>query len=362
MPSRLFSLRFSLFRRQRVFLLAAISVCFSGAVVAASASTAPAEAAAPGCTVSAILVNSCRPWLGAESGGYGVNTFKARMLEHESRIGRQLDIVHEYLGPGAVLTPDIVSLANRPGTIPLVNWAPSTRWVAAAGGNATVNSQIDAMAASVKSLGDTKIMMAVFHEPENDISPGGDANCPTTAFKGSAGAAADYVRMWHNVRQRFNQHGVTNVVWVMNYMGWKGWNCVVRDLWPGNQYVDWVTWDPYPNAATWTSFVSGFYNFLTAHNDAAHDFLSKPWGLSEFGYVGSNQTAAYALYDEARRDLHNNVFPKLKAYVVWDQHTAVSHDDRVGYTAAGVKDPTEQAHYNTFASDPLLSDDPVPAG
>ena len=61
--------------------------------------------------------------------------------------------------------------------------------------------------------------------------------------------------MWHNVRARFDALGVTNVVWVMNYMGWKDWNCVVKDLWPGNDYVDWVMWDPYPKNATWTSFV-----------------------------------------------------------------------------------------------------------
>ena len=53
------------------------------------------------CTISAKLVNSCRPWLGAESGNYGVGSgFRARMLEHEARIGRQVDIVHAYAGPG----------------------------------------------------------------------------------------------------------------------------------------------------------------------------------------------------------------------------------------------------------------------
>ena len=59
-------------------------------------------------------------------------------------------------------------------------------------------------------------------------------------------------------------------------------------------------WDPYPRNATWTNFVNIFYNYLIANNDAEHDFMSKPWGLAEFGYVGTSQTAAYAIYDEAR--------------------------------------------------------------
>ncbi len=50
----------------------------------------PARAADPICTISAKLVNSCRPWIGAESGGYGglsSTAFRARMLEHEARVG-----------------------------------------------------------------------------------------------------------------------------------------------------------------------------------------------------------------------------------------------------------------------------------
>ncbi len=106
--------------------------------------------------------------------------------------------------------------------------------------------------------------------------------------------------------------------------------------------------------------VGSFYNYLTANSDAEHDYLSKAWGLGEFGYVGSSQTAAYAMYDEARRALQNNVFPKLKAYVVWDNWTSSSHDDRVRFTEDHIADPVEQEHYNAFANDPLLMGTAVP--
>ena len=120
--------------------------------------------------------------------------------------------------------------------------------------------------------------------------------------------------MWHNVRERFDTLGVTNVVWVMNYTGYLTGQCLTKDLWPGNDYVDWVMWDPYPKIASWTATVGSFYNYMTNNSDAEHDFLSKAWGLGEFGYVGSSQTAAYAMYDEARRNLQNGVHPRLKAY------------------------------------------------
>ena len=257
--------------------------------------------------------------------------FRARMLEHEARIGRQLDIVHEYLGAATVLTDDMVTLAKRPGTIALVNWRVAGRWANGDGRSATVNNQIDAMAEEHQGPRSTKIMLAVLPRARERHLARRRPQLPGDAFSGSSGTVTDYVDMWHNVRSRFDALGVTNVVWVMNYMGWKDGTASSRTS--GRETVRRLgEWDPYPKTATWTSFVNTFYDFLIANNDATHDFVSKPWGLAEYGYVGSSQTAAYAMYDEARRNLQNGVHPRLKAYVVWDNHTSSSHDDRVGYT------------------------------
>ena len=112
------------------------------------------------------------------------------------------------------------------------------------------------MAASIKALGTTKIMLTLYHEPESDISPGGAPSCPTLTLNGTSGSTADYVNMWHNVRERFDALGVTNVVWVMNYIGLRRRGTAsTKDLWPGNDYVDWVMWDPYPKNASWTAAV-----------------------------------------------------------------------------------------------------------
>ena len=66
------------------------------------------------------------------------------------------------------------------------------------------------------------------------------------------------------------------------------------------------------------------------------------------------------MYDEARRNLQNGVHPKLKAFIVWDNYTSTSYDNRVRYTANHVADPVEQEHYNAFANDPLLMGTAVP--
>ncbi len=191
-------------------LLAVLGLFVSVLTVGSSPSTPASNAAEPVCMISAKLVNSCRPWLGAESGNYGTGSgFRTRMLEHEARIGRQLDIVHAYAGPGQSLSSDMVTLARRPATIALINWKPSYRWDLANGQTATVNTQIDAMANSIKALGTTKIMLTIYHEPEGNIASGGSPSCPTMSLNGTAGSTADYVNMWHNVRSRFDASAST---------------------------------------------------------------------------------------------------------------------------------------------------------
>ena len=60
------------------------------------------------------------------------------MLEHEARIGRQLDVVHEYLQPGEVLTSDVITMARESqGTIALVNWRVTNSWANGDGRNAS---------------------------------------------------------------------------------------------------------------------------------------------------------------------------------------------------------------------------------
>jgi fibronectin type 3 domain-containing protein len=251
-----------------------------------------------------------------------------------------------------------VTLAKRANTIALVNWQVTSKWADGDGRSATVNTQIDNMAKSIKALGTTKIMLTVVHEPENNISPGGGPSC--TTYSGGSGTAASYVDLWHNVRARFDALGITNVVWVMNFMGYEGWNCVENSVWPGNDYVDWVMWDPYPRNSTWAYHVGGFYNWLSTHSDADHNYLSKPWGLAEFGNNGTSQANVYQMYDDAKKALDNGTYPRLKAYVVWDQHTSSSSDVRVGYDHYSVADPVEQQHYNAFANDPLMTGTGVP--
>lgn len=362
--------------RIRIKYLAAALTVFSAMVLASVANVSITKADT--CTVSDKLVNSCRPWLGATVGGYPqVGSDNASQFAYgEQRLNNpnvltdtsssttvtnQYDIIHRYHSSTQTsFDANEISYYNRDNTYLYINWKPDKVWANAAGGNATVNASIDQMANSIKALGTKKIFLTVFHEPENDVSSG---NCTTNGGSAASGSPTDYVNMWHNVRARFDALGVNNVVWTMNYMGYAAWNCLVPLLWPGNDYVDWVTYDPYgggtQSSTLFNDSVSPFYTYLSQNSDATHDYLSKPWGLAEQGAWangGTTQAAAIDYWNQAATALANNTYPNLKMYMAFD--TSVNGSSQVGMDFNGQPSTDEQTAYNKFAT-AILNTTPV---
>lgn len=313
------------------------------------------------CVPDAKLVNPCRPWLGAWANDYpqiGSDVI-SQIQYYEQRIGRQVDVVKDYRGPGDTLSDNDRYFINRPSTYALITWKPATTFAAAGGSNSTVNAQIDTMANSIKAVAPKKIFLSVWHEPENDVSS--DSQCSGLTFKGSAGTPAQYKAMWANVRNRFNAQGVTNVVWTMNYMGFENWDCVVPHLWPGNDKVDWIMWDPYALNADFSTSVNRLYSLLSRTSNTANNYTSKTWGLAEFSSHLNTQSEARQYWVNAKSAIENNKFPKLKLYSVFDSSNG-KPDNRIGYHCSkwdGAKvclqgyttqDAVEQANYKALAN------------
>jgi beta-mannanase len=152
-----------------------------------------------------------------------------------------------------------------------------------------------------------KIFMTIEHEPEPDVG-------------GTGKSAADYVAMYRYIVLKMRSLGVTNVVWVMNYMGYKSWTSVFDSIYPGDDVVDWIAYDPYgfkehtdfgvfldtPKAG-WT----GFYTWATKKAPG------KPIMLGEWGWDLARQPNAPAILDGAVPILQSR-FPMLKALVYWN--------------------------------------------
>jgi len=159
----------------------------------------PPAAAPRDCTPSAILVNPCRPWFGAAANGNpGASDSKVAQFDYLERlVGQRLDIFRDYhSAPGSnalgdlPLNADERHLARRPGTYIDVNWKPAPTFALADGRNATVNRQIDHVAASIKSIAPRQVFMTIWWEPQNDVTsdPGGNCYLNPRATGGSTGS------------------------------------------------------------------------------------------------------------------------------------------------------------------------------
>jgi hypothetical protein len=320
------------------------------------------------CAVSATLVNSCRPWLGAAAGGNpGASKDKIAQFQYLERlIDHHLDVFRSYNsvtgknGSGQLpLTQQELAAIKLPGTYADINWKPSDNWAEADGGDAAVNAEITKVADSIKAVAPHKLFLTVWWEPQQYVS--GGSNCPH--LHGTAGTPAQYKQMWRNVENIFKAQGVTNVVWTMDYMGsHPNEDCLVPQLWPGNNLVDWVLYDSYdhdiPQEGTnWPATVGRFYHVLQRDSSPSVDFAAKPWGLGEFGTCRTPSTAnSHQYFQQARKSILANAYPNLKMYLMFA--VGAGHTSKgclTDYTPNGSPDPTKNSEIRSFANSPLFN-------
>jgi hypothetical protein len=255
---------------------------------AAAGCTAPGTPSPPppaaGCgEVSAGLVPSCGAWFGMYArtdASYGWNP-TVPLVEIEDQVGRQFDIVHSYrdmsnAGRNGAFPDSYDRQQAADGRLLLIGWesrifssGTTLTWRQIYEGG--YDAAIDAAGARLADFGEP-IFVAFDHEPEDEPAKGSDA---------------DYVRAYRHVVDRVRAAGADNVIWVWNMMGWSGHYSRYDDLYPGDDYVDWVGYDPYNFFAcngnpTWKTpydTVHGFYQWLDDNGIGA----GKPRMLAEYG-------------------------------------------------------------------------------
>jgi hypothetical protein len=295
-----------------------------------------------------IYVPSCGAWQGAAAASVGLATF-------ENAIGRTVDVTHVFYYFDSFDTPAenfpkaAEAAAIEGGRMLLWNWKPrngsnSVRYAWSDIARGVYDGKIDATADKVAEWAvahpGRKTFMAFHHEPEDQVG-------------GEYGSAADYVAAYRRVRDRFAAKGVDEaVIWVWIMTGYKArvkqWN----ELYPGDDYVDWLGYDPYAGLCTESgpppSFDramgqgtgpepddSGNYRFYkwatgTGAVDAqdgqlyvkpgAHD---KPvlWGeyATKMNHGGSDDDGQAFFRTMKTRVTEEGRFPQVKAFLHWQK-------------------------------------------
>ncbi|MGA8247952.1 MAG: hypothetical protein WB797_13705 [Nocardioides sp.] len=205
-------------------------------------------------------------------------------------------------------------------------------WQAIAAGS--YDQQLIAQARGVAGLG-VRVFLTFDHEPDQPS-------------RSALGTPTDFVAAWRHVHQVFESNGATNAVWVWVVMGLPQTFASSLTFWPGNDVVDWISWEAYDQAgcrsgttdpARYRSFadaVLGFYAYLHAHGAAAHIDVHKPMMISEAGTVPlpglGSPTRSW--FDGAPSLLRSH--PQIKALTLWDHTGAPGCDFRFAANPAAL--------------------------
>ncbi|MEM7274503.1 MAG: hypothetical protein AAF547_15565 [Actinomycetota bacterium] len=252
----------------------------------------------------------------------------------EAALGADFDLFHDFLQWDDLVSrrwpsPGVQALADD-GRFLLTNWKSPTGhprdWARIAAGD--LDADIVAAARQVAAFGQPTFL-TFFHEPEDNIraAAGGDPDA-------IARYLADYRAAFRHLHRTFDANGADNAIWVWDMQGWLGGfeSYYNGGLYPGDDVVDWVAWNPYNwhacenhgSRAKWTTFtevVAPFYDWLD-EGGPGRPSLDKPLMLGEFGTEenrgapNADQTKAEWLAEAA--EVLPTRFPRLRAVVYFD--------------------------------------------
>lgn len=307
----------------------------------ASGDSAVTKRAKRKCTVSKLLVPSCGAWWGVIPGAFTGKPKGKALAEFERKIGRSVDIFHWYhRGADIFPTKKEISIATAPGQERLLflNWKPAMghTWAEVARGVPEVDRHIDKLAAHIDKNFPHPFFLAIQHEPEDDV----------VARKGSGYTASDYRAMFRHVVERLRAGGADNAVIVMNYMGAPKWGVKpwFDELYPGDDVVDWIGYDPYaePKISSFAELVNivfgwvdgwpGFYTWATKNHP------DKPLMLAEWGVFTHPDDPGHkpGVYRSMRKQVRD--YPRVKAFVHFSSPKAPKGDTTVDSSPAALRE------------------------
>ncbi|MHA3702392.1 glycoside hydrolase family 26 protein [Jatrophihabitans sp. YIM 134969] len=250
----------------------------------------------------------------------------------ERAVGRKFDILTRYHGWNEIV-PDAVDIELSRDHILLVDLRARdfqtggyARWADIAAGR--YDAYLERTAEGLHRLG-RPVFFSFNQEPEQELERG----------TGVAGTAADYRAAWRHVHDVLQGPGIVFVWWVMGTPVHNDW---YRDLYPGDDVVDWISWDPYNfntcNDSVWRDPYDAFSRWYRWIETAPFG-QDKPLMLSEYAAHGTAVGSWYAGVPAALA-----LLPRIKAVVQFDSTTercelrvTASADNLAGFRAAGLR-------------------------
>jgi mannan endo-1,4-beta-mannosidase len=141
------------------------------------------------------------------------------------------------------------------------------------------DSYLRSWADGIKSLG-YPVAIRFGHEMNGDWYPWSEAT--------NANRPGDYVKAWRHVHDVFGAAGVTNVIWVWSPNArWSTTTANLAELYPGDDYVDWVGASGYYGTGVFSNYRS-FDDIFKPTITEIRTFTRKPMVITETGASDGN--------------------------------------------------------------------------
>ncbi|WP_245929814.1 glycosyl hydrolase family 26 [Allonocardiopsis opalescens] len=296
--------------------------------------TAAAPAAAPSpsphteCAVNDILEPSCGAW-------WGASPYRDDVGPLEEAMGRRLDIVYYWHGVDqAALPAEHERQAALDGRIIHLNI--EARRFRQSGHPAVRYRQIidgefdESLRAQARNFADLGLPAFVTFDHEADADQRYNRR----------GTPREFTLAWRHIVDLYREEGADEVVWVWNVTGWPDNFDRLPRLWPGNGYVDWLSWEGYnmtgcdqqpqwDHVQSFADSVLPLYEWMHAHGERHGIDAGKPIMIGEMG------TTPLPGGPEATADWYRAIpsvlerYPQFKAVKLWENELGRGCDFRV---------------------------------
>jgi hypothetical protein len=306
------------------------------------------------------------PTSGCLFGGYAANScdttstdFEVLFRNHETQVQRTaatnlLNIVHAYRDFPAYTSGVFPSVKESnlagEGRLLLINWTPKIfntttifRWPDITAGAYDATYLIPT--AQAMAAWGQKFFLA-FHTEMN-------ASSSDQGASPAYGTDAEYAAAAQHVHDVFLAQGASNVVWVFNPAGHSSTISRTSALYPGDQYVDWLGYDPYGNSGESADSVIStkypMYNWATVTKSGSH---TMPMMWCEWGDTESATGTSKASFFTSLATLLPSTYPLIKAITYFNSTSSTG--DCVSTSSAALD------AYRGLAATPYFNPDVSP--
>ncbi|MFD0484978.1 DNRLRE domain-containing protein [Kineococcus sp. GCM10028916] len=184
---------------------------------------------------------------------------------------------------------------------------------------------IDAEAARIKATG---LRFVLDLMPEVDtITNEMDDTTPVAAYGGLTLRdwwETTYRAAFQHWVDRLKAQGATNVVFAMDYAGFRAEDSVYQRTYPGDAYVDWIAWDPYDFKCTKSGVLNTWKPFYTRVENGllGTGAKSKSYGLFETGVGKGTQPGSCRVTWVNGMAEAAAALPKIKAVLYFNRASA----------------------------------------